>query len=570
MATTNPLSYTTYDFDSIKTQLETRLKATDAWKDTYESSTGQTMIEMLAATLQLAMFYLERRAEECYIDTAQNRSSVVNLCRLINYTPKRKISATGTLTFSIATAKSVRVYIPQYTSCQTVNGVKFVTTTDVTIEAGQTSVDVTAIEGSLITESFTGDGTADQELSIDDTAVENDDHTAITGFSAIRVTVAGEDWTKVTSFLSSTNTSKHYRLREELDQTMTVIFGDDIRGKAPETGDTITVRYIRSTGADGNVYETGKVTTLNDTIYDAASAETTVTVTNSTTMSGGDDEEGIEEIRTEAPDVFSTGDRAVTKNDFKALIQNYGSVADVNVWGENEESPPNYNMFNKVRIVMLIDGWADPTTSFKTALSDYLYEKSMLTVKYEYIDAQILNVIAMVDATVNEGYSLSQTESDIGTALDAEFVLGSTTKLGTSKYVSNLIETIDDLAAINYHHLTLEIKQTLSTSADSGYDYGATLYATPLKTSSVKVYVGSTQVAIDDGSGALTDQSSTYTVTGTVNYTTGAVNVNFTPDVSGESVYVRYRQDQNGDIIVGNKQVCKLDSTEVSSIAYVS
>lgn len=570
MATTNPLLYIDYDYDNIKQDLINRLKTAGAWLDTYESSTGIMIIELFAYFLQLNQYYIERRAEECYLGTAQNKSSAVNLVRLINYSPKRKISAVGTLRFSVASPAIKRIFIPQYTKCQTSGGVEFVTTQDVTIEPGQTYNEIQAIQGSLVVLEYTGDGSTDQEYQISDTSVENDDHLELSPFYAFRVLVDGEEWTRVTSFLSSDNTDTHYKLRMELDDTLTVIFGDDVRGKTPGSGSAIQIKYIRSDGSDGNVYQTGKVTTLSDTLYDEDGNAVTVIVTNSTTMTGGDDAETKDEIVDEAPGVFATGDRAVTKADFRSLIINYGSVADVNVWGENEESPPNYDMFNRVKLCILLDGWYLLSASFKTNLTAYLQDYSTLTVKYEYIDATILYVIPVLNVIVNRGYSLSQTQSDIETALAAQFVLGNTSKLGTSKRLSNLIDAVDSLAGVNYHSMILQIRKDLTAGYVSGYGFGTTLDAVPILTQSVEIYVGDTQVAVDNGSGEFIDLSSEYEVSGTIDYTTGVLYVDILPTPTDEIVSVRYRQDQSGDIVVTNNQVCKLYDVSFELIGYGS
>jgi sporulation protein YlmC with PRC-barrel domain len=576
MSTPNPVNYCNYDFEDLKTELENRLKLNNVWRDTYESSTGQMLIEFYAYIANLILFYLERRVEEGYISTAQNKSSILNLVRLINYSPKRVTSAVGTLEFSITDSSSTRIFIPQYTSCQTANAVKFLTIQDITIEPGQLSNTVAGIQGELVELEYAGDGSIDREININDMSVENDAHIRYRPFYSFRVLIDGVEWTKVSSFLSSDNTDTHYKLKAELDDTVTVIFGDDINGKAPESDSTIQIKYIKSDGADGNIYETGKVTTLNDVIYDENETATAVAVTNSTTCPGGDDAEDIEEIRAEAPDVFAIGDRLVIKDDFTAFIINYESVAEVNVWGENEESPPNYDMFNTVRLCILLDSWNHPPTAFKTDLSTALYEKSMITVKYEYIQAVILDTIVTIDAVVNKGYSLSQTQSDIEDAITAHFVLGSTTKLGESKYVSNLVESVDALPAILYHHLELEIRKALTARYTSGWDYGETLDALPILPGSVEVYATVTGVgsdilmAVDDEIGAFTDVSSSYTVTGEIDYDTGVVNIEFEPDTYIESVYVKYKQDANNDIITGYSQICKLYTTTISSIAYES
>ncbi len=575
MATPNPINYVNYDFDDLVTELENRLKLNGVWKDTYESGTGQMLIEFYAYLANLVLFYLARRVEEGYIATAQNKSSILNLVQLINYSPKRVTSSIGTLTFSLAETSSTTVHIPQYTECQTTNAVKFLTIQDITIAINELTNSVAGIQGELVELEYAGDGTADREIAISDTLVENDEHTRYRPFYSFRVLIDGVEWTKVSSFLSSDNTDTHYKLKAETDDTLTVIFGDDVNGKAPESDSTIRIKYIRSDGADGNIYETGRVTTLNSVIYDGDSAEVTVTVTNSSTCSGGDAAEDMEEIRAEAPDVFATGDRLVIKADFMAFILNYESVADVNVWGENEETPPNYDMFNTVRICILLDDWAHPPTSFKTALSSDLYGKSMMTVKYEYIQADVLDVVVTVDAIVRKGYGLSQTQSDIDDAIAAHFVLGSTTKLGESIYSSNLVESVDALPAILYHHLELEIRKTLVASYQSGWDYGETLSAIPILPGSVEVYATTNEgsdilMATDDENGMFIDSSSDYVVSGEIDYDTGVINIEFEPDTFISNVYVMYKQDTNGDVITDYSEICKLYAITISSIAYQS
>ncbi len=301
MATTNPLSYTNYDFDDLKTELINRLKITDAWRDTYESSTGMMIIEFFAYIGNMILYYLERRAEECYIATAQNKSSVVNLVKLIGYTPKRRVSSQGFLTFTLAAAATKIVYFPKYTTCQTVDGTLYVTDKDVSIIPPSSSVIATGIQGRKLDLSFSSDGSVSQEFAIGDTAVEN------TNYSVL---INGATWTQVSTFISSVATSEHYRLVHELDDTLTLIFGDGVRGAIPTTGLTITFRYVQSDGLSGNVYQTGLITTLNDAIYNEDGAEVEdIIVTNSTTFTAGDDAEGIELRRSLQAGRDQQGDR---------------------------------------------------------------------------------------------------------------------------------------------------------------------------------------------------------------------------------------------------------------------
>jgi len=580
MAGNNLLNYTNYDFDELVKNLIDRLKTSDAWKDTYISSTGYTIIEQFAYVANMLLYALERRTEECYIKTAQNRSSIINLVSLLNYSPKRAVSATGKVQFSIDTAVLGKIWIPKYSIIKSAADVQFVTASETVIDAGSsTSAEVDVIQGTPRALTVVSTGVANLEVNIESTVIENDTHTSI---PSLFVYVDGRLWTKTTSFLDAGATTEEYLLRHELDDTVTIIFGDNVRGKIPIAGASVTINYIDSDGLSGNIYETDKVTNFPSSsieysyLVDGVTlyGDADVSVTNTTQIIGGDDAESTEEIRVEAPNVFKTGDRLVTKLDFEAFLYNYPSIAEVNVWGENEESPPNYNMFNTVRICLLIEGWQLPTVDVKNLLSEALYDKSMLTVKYEFIEAEIFNVVVALEVVVYTQYGLSATSATIEDTLEASFVLGTTATLGEPKRISNLIDAVDSLAAVKYHHMDLEIRETLSDSYASGF-WGGVLISDTILPETCNVYIGSDIIAtdvqsqLDETEGTFTDSSSGYTVSGTIDYDSKEVLLAISPEPE-TTPYVRYQQDYDRDVLVPNNGICKLYEVDVQTIEYAT
>jgi len=554
------LDYVNYDFDDLVQQLINRVADKAAWTDTYRSSTGQTLIELYAYVANLVLYYIERRAEESYLETARNRSSVINLVRLLNYIPKLRTSAAGILTFTIPTIHSSNIYIPKYTECQTQGRVKYIVSEDVVLLAGSLSVNANAKQGELVVLESVSNGGVSQEYPIEDSNIEE---------GSIEVIINGVTWEQVSTFLITQPETLAYRLRYELDDSITIIFGDGQKGKIPPTGYTITRRYVRSNGVDGNVYASDSINVINSTIYDDVGESVEVEVTNTDVFLGGDEREDTEEIRYEAPRVFATGDRAVTKADYIAIIENYAGVANANIWGEAEENPPNYTMFNRVNITLLLQDWSYPSTTFKDTLTDFLYTKSQVTVKYEYVDAVILQVIPVINIKVRPGYVLSTIQDEVEQVFEEQFTLGITTKLGVAKRISDLVAQVDAVTGVSYHHLILDIRQTLTAAYDSFYAYGEVLDALPILPETVRVYVGETQVGIDDGAEAIGATASGYTVSGVVNYATGLVGVDISPTPT-EEVYIRYRQDAAGDVEVNNMQICKLHSVNVVGISYSS
>jgi hypothetical protein len=607
-----PLGYTNYDFNALTTSLEQRLAAApnSAWKDMYESGTGQMLIELFAAIGTLVLYYIERRAEESYIQTAQNISSVINLVRLIGYTPRRAVSSTGSLTFTIAAPHVNDITIPKYTSLSSTNGYNFLTANEVTFHYPSVTATIGGIQGILKTVSYTSAGGVNQTYNINDTAIENSnvsvliaanlslaDATNMVNYFNLNelnaymlaispttynvynyptkhpvtlvVKVNGIEWIQVNSFANSVNTSTHYILRTELNQSVTIVFGDGSFGKQPNTGDIITVTYIESAGIAGNVYSTGLITTINDTIKDTPDQNiVAVTVTNDTTFLGGDDAEGINDIKSHAPDVFATGQRAVTRNDFKAILKNYPGVADAIVFGENEYPNPDWTMMNQVNICAILQDWIAPDANFQTILTNYLYSQALITVRYSYLAPTIIDVVPTLKVKLVPGASETYVKSLIKTAMDTQFILGSTTLLGQAKYESDIVRVIEETIGVDHCHVILKVKKALALNYHSSYTYATAMELLPVKTGTVELWMidGITgdliQLGVDNGAGGWTALDA-YSLTGLVSYlstdpTPGLVGVNVSPALSvGSSVYIYYQQDQDGDLILSNQQICK-------------
>jgi len=554
------IGYVDYDFESLVTALINRLhSADDAWLDIYRSGTGQMLIEFFAYVAELILYYVERRSSELYLPTAQLRSSVLNIVRLLNYRPYRTTSSSGVLRFYLDSAHTRKIYIPRFLVCRSQSGYDFFVSEDIVIFPGQTSVDVTGYQGTPTTVTFTSDGSSGQEYHIANQYVEQD---------FLEVYVDGVLWTEVTSFIDSTYNSQHYMVRYELDDTVTIVFGDGTFGKIPPEGVTITINYVESAGVNGNVYSTGKITSIVDTVYDDQNSSVTVNVTNITQFLGGSDRESTEHIRNYAPRVFATGDRAVTRLDFKTILEDYPAVQTANAWGENEEDPPNYDMFNRVKFSVVLDEWAVPDENFIDTLADYLQQKALLTVKYEFVDPDIVYIIPVLDVYAEAADTLSRVEENVRNAIDNQFTLGSTAVLGQSIYYSDVLAAVDGAEGVHHAHLTFEILHNYQGGTE-------TLQLIPVLPGSVSVYVNSTKIGADDGSGSFYPLDSSKILEGTINYTTGEVvltNVDSSFFDSGETIadnlFLRYQQNQEGDLIVGYNQICKIYDYDFETLEF--
>ena len=553
------LNFADYDFDKLVVQLQALVKAEDAWKDiTVESGTGKFLIDLFSYVSEMLMYYLERRAQESYIDTAQLRSSVVRLVDLIGYIPKRQVSSSGTLRFSVSPAYAKDIYIPRGAVILTSDLTKFYVSDDAILVWGNLTVDVPGIQGVLTTGVQASTGVADQEISLSNVNIEN---------SRIRVTVDGALWLLQDNFVNSNSDSKDYVQKTELDGTVTLIFGDGKFGKIPTIGASIAVEYVITGGLDGNVYSTGQIVSIESTLYDSDGTDVSslVSVTNTTTFLGGDAAEDKEEIRREAPAVFKTGDRAVTREDYTTIIDNIAGVASSYVWGERDVvadyASADITMFNKLKIVCLLQEWEAPNAAFKALIKEALEDKEQLTVWLEFVDPNIVDTVADLDLKVLAAYQPSQVTAAITDELADQMALG-VVNLGVSVRKSDVIHALEGVTGVDYIHLTFKQRELLGTGDGGVTHFADIMTLPPLKKETVQIYKDATLIATDNGSGVFSVPG---VLTGTVTYATGDVSVDFVvPPALGEDVYSYYQQDEDGDIIVGNQDIAKLVETNIT------
>ena len=102
--------FQSYDFETLRKSMidYIRLNYPEHFNDYIESSEYIALIDLIAWLGQNLAFRTDLNARENFIDTAERRDSVLKLAKLINYNPKRTISASGLLKIdSISTTESV-------------------------------------------------------------------------------------------------------------------------------------------------------------------------------------------------------------------------------------------------------------------------------------------------------------------------------------------------------------------------------------------------------------------------------------------------------------------------------
>ena len=113
-----------------------RMKNDPRFKNMSSASIYNLFIEMLTATMDMTNYYMERTAEEAFIDTAKLDSSVIKHGKNLGYNPIRNTPAEaeiavvirGPLPASLKTGTTI--YFPQSEMILTYNGKKYILMTD--------------------------------------------------------------------------------------------------------------------------------------------------------------------------------------------------------------------------------------------------------------------------------------------------------------------------------------------------------------------------------------------------------------------------------------------------------
>ena len=348
---TDKLRVTELDFDTIKTNLKNFFADQTEFTDYDFSGSGLSiLLDVLAYNTHYMAYYLNMVANEMYLDSATQRDSVVSLAKQLGYTPRSKTSATATVNLSMVEASGVDtdfVKIPAYTQFNVTSQGKsytFYTLEDKTIvwsgsasgtERTFSASNLSVTQGSKLSKEFTFTGNKNQRYILDNPGID-------TSTLSVKVRASAgvnsfDTFTKYDGLLALNSTSAYYFVDEVEGQGYEISFGDGVYGKKLSAGNVIMIDYLTSDGNDANGL-TGLTLSSASQAWgedsNGSSTNITVTVTTATASSGGGDSETIDSIKYLAPQSYQHQNRAVTVEDYKAILSaKYSNIASLRVWG---------------------------------------------------------------------------------------------------------------------------------------------------------------------------------------------------------------------------------------------
>ena len=405
------------DFDTIKSNLKTFLQAQDEFTDyDFEGSGLSVLLDILAYNTHYNAYLANMLMNEMFIDSAVKRSSAVSIAKHLGYTPASVRGARAVLNITVNNPTNLpsTLTIPRFTAFSTTvsgNSFTFLNTTETTTTPVGSSYifnNLTVVEGNFKSEVFVSvaPGPAEKfqisESNIDTSTLIVSVQNSATDLTTTSYTLS-EDITGVNG------NSAVFFLQENPFGKYEIFFGDGIIGKKLEVGNIVNTRFIVPSGSAANVSDL--VTQNFTTIPIGGSSDINIsTVSNS---SSGADKESITSIKFKAPLVNAAKNRAVTAEDYRALITaNFSDAESISVWGGEDNNPP---IFGKVFISLKpFDGFTISENTKQSIINNILNPKKVLAIQPEFVDPEFF----FVNLVVNVEYSsllTTKTQSQIQT-----------------------------------------------------------------------------------------------------------------------------------------------------------
>jgi hypothetical protein len=386
------------DFEDIKSALKDYLRATSDFTDyDFEGSAMSALIDTLAYNTYYTAFNTNMVVNELFIDSATLRDNVVSLAKQLGYTPKSATAPVAYISFTATYANST-----SDTLLILKKGTGFVANYDNTLYQyvvlndvkGQVSNDVATFtnvpvyEGTQIVNTFTiNTSLKNQKFVLDNDKID-------TNTIEVKVFPTGSGLSELyqitNNILEVDGNSKVAFIDEIEDERYQLILGDGVLGKKLENGARVEVSYIKTNGPESNGVRTFIFSGVLENMNGASPQSISTSITNTVPSSGGEEIETTSKIKFNAPKSYGAQDRAVTAQDYGAIVRNiYPSTSDIIIFGGEDQVPPEYG---KVFIVLKPNDAAFLTSLTKKDITDKLKKYMVASVQPVIVDPSVLYI----------------------------------------------------------------------------------------------------------------------------------------------------------------------------------
>ena len=474
------LTVTEFDFDDVKSNLKTFLKAQTEFTDyDFEGSGMNILLDVLAYNTHYLGFNANMLANEMFLDSASLRSSVVSHAKTLGYEPTSATAPKALVDVTLNTTGVATATLSAgtvFTSTVDEVDYQFVTIADVTKSntgAGIPFTNIDIYEGTYVTTRYTVDSSdVDQRFLLPDNRSDTSTLTVKVQTSSADTTTT--TYTKATDITQVSSTSSSYFLQEVESGKFEIYFGDGVVGKALSDDNIVILQYVvtNKAGANGaSIFaNSGAIATVTD-----------VSVSTVGSASGGAEPESISSIKYNAPLDYASQGRCVTAEDYKLYAKKlFTNTESVQVWGGEHGSydtslgVTDTAVYGKVYISIKSNTGNDLTTTEKDQLVTDLAPYTVASITPVIVDPETTYLILTIKFKYDSSATTSIT-ADLETSVTSTLTTYNTDNLkqfGSMFRHSQLTGQIDDTdTAIlsNVTNISIGKFFTPTTTASTAY-----------------------------------------------------------------------------------------------------
>ena len=599
MATTDKrLTVTDLDFDDIKGNLKTFMRNQSDFTDyDFEGSGINALLDVLAYNTHYLAMNVNMAANEMFLDTASIRASVVSHAKTLGYTPNSARAPIGTINVSLNNfGNLVTATIPAETVfTATIDDVsyQFVTIDEFTtpITNGLLSFsNIPIYEGTFTKNRYTVDTkNVDQKFKL--TSDRADTTTLKVQVFDSADSSNFKTYTLATDITQVSSTSEVYFIQECGDGKFEVYFGDGIVGRAVSDNNVVVLSYVVTNKTKANGATNFKTTA-------AISGITDVTVATVDAASGGSEKESIESIKLNAPLDFAAQGRAVTPEDYKAIVPKvYSNAKSVQVWGGEDNA---IAVYGKTFISIVPTAGSITASAKEQIVSDLKNTFTIASVTPEIVDPITTFIRLTVNFKFNKKNTTKSKETLVTNVTNAlqDFDTNNLQKFNgifRHSQVTGLIDDVDDsiLSNITTVKLSQNITPTLNVNTKYELEFNNAIYnphsghamdtGGVLSSTGFKIVGNENEMFLnDDGKGNVRmfffadGTTVTYAdeTAGAIDYTTGkvvitALNISSISNVDGASsskIRIVVTPESN-DVVAVREQILQIDFSNTTVVS---
>ena len=307
----------------------------------------------LKGITQNIMVYIEDAFTEQNIETAIRKKSIYSLAKLSGYEPYYGSAATGILIASIISnnnrSNEVRkIYIPNHAVILNADSgqtyILYLQSDRYVFDVSKplTNYEFRIIQGNyhIVTNTVRGYSLETIHLNINGMFDKN----------YVKVFVNNIEWQQVSNLYDMTEQGEEYILSIGFENEIDITFGNNIYGKIPAAGSTVTVEYITHNGTAGNVDNIansnfGFITNGSDFNGNDVDLNNYIRLSLDNYISGGTNSETIADVK-QMIGYNSRSNVLASIDNYRLFLKRFSFIGNFNIWSENNSNILCINAIN--------------------------------------------------------------------------------------------------------------------------------------------------------------------------------------------------------------------------------